>query len=51
MVRKEMGLLDLPMLHPKNKVFDITKYALDNGPLSLHYFAFLPAIELLASEE
>ena len=50
-VRKEMGLLDLPMLHPKNLVFDIAKYALDSGPLSLHYFAFLPAIELLASEE
>ena len=38
-------------MNPKNIVLDMFKYSLDSGPLTLHYMAFLPALELLASEE
>ena len=51
--RRELGLLHIKngMGNPKNRVFDLYGYALDNGPTSLHYYAFLPAIELLGSDE
>ena len=53
LLRKDLGLLNVEggMMHPKNKVLEMNKYQLDSGPLTLHYYAFLPAVELLASEE
>ena len=52
-LKKELGLVDVKegLMHPKNRVLNLAKFALDNGALSLHYFAFLPAIELLASDK
>ena len=53
LLRKDLGILHEPMgmMSSKNRVLDMFKYCLDAGPLTLHYFAFIPAIELLASEE
>ena len=52
-LRKELGLIDEEggFLGPKNRVLDLAKFALDAGPLSLHFTAFQPAVELLASDE
>ena len=52
-LRKELGLIHVKdgLWSPKNRVLNMSKYALDNGAMSLHYYAFLPAVELLASEE
>ena len=37
--------------HPYHRVLLLHRYNLDYGLLYLHYYAFLPAIELLGSEE
>lgn len=51
LLRNELGLLDTGINTAKNRVLDMTKYALDCGPHTLHFYAFQPAVELLASEE
>lgn len=53
LARKDLGLINVErgMADPRNVILDLTQYSLDSGPLTLHYYAFLPAIELLASEE
>jgi hypothetical protein len=52
-LRKELGLVDVQggLSHPKNRIINLSKFALDNGALSLHFYAFLPALELLASDK
>jgi alkylation response protein AidB-like acyl-CoA dehydrogenase len=51
-LRKELGLLNEGLASdPRSRVLDLTKFSLDSGPLTLHYLAFLPALELLASPE
>ena len=50
-MRKDLGLLELDMTHPKNRVLHLAQYALDNGLLALHFFAFHPAILLLGNDE
>lgn len=51
--RKENNLLELEggLNHPKNMAVETSIYALDSGPLTLHYGAFIPAVELMASDE
>jgi hypothetical protein len=51
LMRKDMGLLQEDLTSPRNHVHHMHRYALDSGPLTLHYIAFLPALELLASKE
>ena len=36
--------------HPYHKILMLHRYNLDYGLLYLHFYAFLPAIELLGSE-
>jgi hypothetical protein len=44
LLRKDLGLMDVGMNDPRNKVLHLANYALDNGMIALHYYAFLPAI-------
>ena len=52
-LRKELGCLhdEKGIFSPVNRVLDLTKYSLDSGPLTLHYMAFAPALQLMASPE
>lgn len=51
MLRKELDLLDCGLMDPRNRVLTMAKYALDSGSMTLHYFAFIPAIEMLGNKE
>ena len=46
----EKGLAQKPE-DIKHKIMTLHKFNLDYGTIFLHYHAFLPAVELLASEE
>lgn len=45
----------LGLIHERNnllnRVVSLNRFSLENGNLFLHFYAFIPAIELLGSEE
>jgi hypothetical protein len=51
MLRKDLDLLDVGMMDPRNRVLTLSNYALDAGSMTLHYFAFIPALEMLGNKQ
>ena len=44
LLRKDLGLTEVDYMDPRNRVFSMDKYALDNGSLIAHFVGFIPAL-------